>query len=75
MGFSTWLQSSEGIINFIAVCLAIVSVGLTIVFYLRSRRVKQPFYTIRSAHLIRDVSGRVNLLEVKYGVNPSRWTP
>jgi hypothetical protein len=59
MGFSDWLQTAEG-------TLAIVSVGLNIVFYLKARHIKQPIYAIRSAHLVRDVSDRVDLLEIKY---------
>lgn len=66
MGFSDWLQASQGTISFIGVCLAVVFGSLTILFYLKSRRIKQPVYAIRSAHLIQNVSERVNRLEVKY---------
>ena len=66
MGFSDWIQTSEGTINFIAVCLTVIFGVLTIVLYFKGRRVKRPVYAIHSAHLIRNISDRVNLLEVRY---------
>jgi hypothetical protein len=66
MGFSNWPQTAEDISSFIGVILGFIGVTLAIVFFLKSRRIKRPIYTIRSVHLIRDVSDRVDFLEIKY---------
>ncbi len=64
MDSSGWLKTAEGVTNSIGVSLAFIGVILAIVFYFKSRRVKQPTYSIRSAHIIQNVSDRMNLLEV-----------
>jgi len=50
----------------IELLLAMVGIGLAILFYFKGRRLKQPMYSIRSAHLIQNMIGPGGL-EIYYG--------
>lgn len=50
--------------------LTVLSIGLAFVFFFKSRRIKQPMFSIRSAHLIRNVAGQQSDLDIRFAGEP-----
>jgi hypothetical protein len=50
--------------------LTVLSILLAFVFYFKSRRTRQPLYSVRSAHLIRNLQKRQGILEIRYAGEP-----
>lgn len=59
LGTNPWL----GIVSLI---IAVLSVILMIIFYIKSKKVKLPCYTFRSNNLVKDLFSRISPLEMRY---------
>jgi hypothetical protein len=53
----------------IGTALGVLGIALSIVFYIRGRRVKRPTYAIRSANLVRDLTGSYEGVTLLYRGN------
>lgn len=59
LGTNPWLS----IISFV---IAVMGVALAIVFYIKGKRVKLPYYAIRSANIVSDFGSWMKPLEMRY---------
>lgn len=67
----SWLKISEWLtenpwISALSLFLALLGIVLAIIFFIRSRRTKEPQYVIRSTNLMRDFTSRLEALEMTY---------
>jgi len=60
--------TNESELTILSLLVGIVGIVLAIVFYIRSRRVKQPLYTIRSVNLLR--APKLEVLDIRYANEP-----
>jgi hypothetical protein len=54
------------LVTIIPIIIAIVSFILMIIFYLKSKYVKKPFYIIKSVNLIRNLVSKIDLVEITF---------
>jgi len=57
---------SSPIITLGSFLLALLGIIFAFVFYIKSRRSKKPFYSLKSVNIIRDFSSVLSDLEIKY---------
>lgn len=56
-----------GLASFI---LAIIGLVLAVIFYLKSKKIKSPYYAIRSINLIEDLISKIESLEMLFRGKP-----
>lgn len=64
-----WLKENPWL-TVLGFLLTLIGVILSIIFYIKSRRTKEPCHAIRSANLIQDFTSRFEKLEIKYAGEP-----
>ncbi len=66
--FLVWINKicSSPIITIGSFLLALFGIILAFVFYIKSRKSKKPFYSLKSVNIIRDFSSVLSDLEIKY---------
>lgn len=62
---ATWLSQNPWL-TILSFLLALLSVILAVIFFIKSRRLKQPRFAIRSFNLVRDFTSRFEALEMLY---------
>ena len=60
-----WLQFNPWAVIILAV-ITFLGLPLGIIFYLKTRRIKGPCFSIKSFNLVRDFSGKLNALQLTY---------
>lgn len=65
ISITTWLNNNQWL-NLIFLFLALISIILTLIFYLKSKKKKQPIYTIKSFSLIREKLTKLKDVKITY---------
>jgi hypothetical protein len=64
-----WLSANPWL-NLLGVVLGLFSIILAVIFYLKSRRDKRPYYSLKNTVLISNWESLIDGLEVKYAGVP-----
>ena len=64
--FAEWLSVNPWLLSVASIIIALLGVTLTIIFFIKSKKIKLPYYAVRSVNLVRDMVSSIESLEMLY---------